>query len=280
MRRGAVVSSHTNKEIQNKVSDIIKWFRQDEQKIVLREEYQRQRVVIPDLRQVLHKDTTNSQLPERLHWVMPVKTLEQITGSDPQRFAEAMVASTSKTITGMVCDLVGSDGKQTGEMAWEDIARVVTKLIDGGIKGPFNCVLTPDNYSQLIQSFRQIDHDQISEDERDEIKQLMNQCGHAHGMRKGSWRGVGIYVAQRCAQSFVFAHEAIQYSERRDDELITNLLTAEPKRPPYFIDLGEMFLTLYRAPDALEIDVVAHCWPTVSIANKDAIVFIQTLANK
>lgn len=258
------------------MSKIIKWFRTDEQKTALRDEYQRQRADFPDLRQVLGKDTSDNPHPEGFHWVMPLKTLEQNTGSDPQRFVEAMVASSSKTITSMVCDRVGSDGVQTGEMEHGDIARAVTKLIDGGITGPFNCVLTPDNYAQLIHSFRQINNDWTSEDERDEITHLMNQCGHAHGLRKGSWRGVGIYVAKRCTRSFVFGQGAIQYSERRDDELITNFVTEQPKRPPYFIDLGEMFLTLYRAPGAEEIEAVGHCWPTVSIANKDAIAFIQT----
>lgn len=258
------------------MSKIIKWFRTDEQKNAIREEYQRIRMAIQDLRQVLHKDTSDNPHPKGFQLVMPLKTLEQKTGADQTRFVEAMVASSSKTITNMVCDRVGSDGAQAGKIEHEDIARAVTKLIDGGITGPFNCVLTPDDYSQLIQSFRQINNDWISDDEREEIKQLMNQCGHAHGLRKGSWRGVGIYVAQRCTRSFVFGQGAIQYSERRDDEFITNIVTEQPKRPPYFIDLGEMFLTLYRAPGAEEIEVVGHCWPTVSIANKDAIVFIQT----
>ena len=258
------------------MSTIIKWFRTDEQRTMLREEYQRQLAVIPDLRQVLHKDTSDNPHPEISQWLMPIKTLEQITGSDPQLFVQAMIGSASRSITNRVCDLVGSDGKQTGEIEHEDISRAVTKLIDGGITGPFNCVLTPDDYSQLIQSFRQIDYDQISEDERDEIKQLMSQCGHAQVLRKGSWRSVGIYVAKRCTRSFVFGQGAIQYNYSRDDQLITNLVTANPKRPPYFIDLGEMFLTLHQAPDSSEIDIVGAGWPTVSIVNKDAIMFIQT----
>ena len=257
------------------MSDIIKWFRQDKQRTMLRDEYQRQRAVIQDLRQVLYKDMSNSQLPERLHWVMPVKTLEQITGSDPQRFVEAMVAGTSKTITGMVCDLVGSDGKQSELMTHELITKYANKLAESDVSGPYNCVMTCDEYSQLIWSFRYlIDYSQVSEDERNEISHMMNQCGVAHGLRRGSWRGVGIYVTNRCTQSFVFGRGAIQYSERRDDQLITNFAAANPRA--LLIDLGDLVLMLGRRKDILEFDVIGHYWPTVSIVNKDAIVFIQT----
>jgi len=256
------------------VSDIIKWFRTDEQKIVLREEYQRQRLALPDLRQVLHKDTSDSQHSERRHWSMPIKTLEQIAKSDPQRFVAAMIASTSKTITNMVCDLVGSDGKQSKPMTHEQITEAVNELKERGVSGPFNCVVTPDNYGQLIWAFRHlIDYNQLSVDERDEISHMMNMCPGTHGLHRGSWRGVGIYVAQRCARSFVFGQGAIHYSERRDEQSISTWLDLKPPVP--IIDLGDMLLALGRAKD-LEYHMIAHYWPSVSIANKDAIVFIHT----
>ncbi len=199
-------------------------------------------------------------------------------GADPALVAGMIVRAAGKTITDMACAVAAAATEEVGDglgpMTVDLWMDAKTQLEETATPAPYNGVLTPKAYGELVESLR---GETGTLSWQPAVAEVVEATG---GTFKGTLAGVGVWVSGRVdttdagavSQSFMFGKNGIRYLEAPVGAFMVDAVSAGAQ----IVDFGVVGIEFDRDAANGLTTMIGNYYPAVSLGEDLAVVRIQT----